>query len=183
MADSAGWYGAYPTESESYVPYSEVASSSEIFTYEHVAYNSDSRIVFPETSEGNQHYTQLVNSGPVYSHEYYHQHNEYNPSYNSFNQLPHGYVYNFANTVYDTCAEEITNYSHAERNIGASISGFSPIINDAIGADGSSSATTISSASVPDETPKIETSSSSEEDALEMSRSLATIVKETMVSV
>ena len=161
-------------------------NTTEVFTYEQAPYNSDSQIVYSDSTDEVQQYTQLVDGGQGYASEYYSE----SVAYNGYE---HGYNYNFAhslnfidNSVYEGCSEE--RYSYVEE-IGVN-SNFSTMNSGGLSgniSNGSSSTNFVGSNSLISseivEAPKMESSSSSEEDALDMNSSLATIVKETMISV
>ena len=119
-------------------------------------YNAPTAAYCPELSESIQ-YTELVDNRQSYANEYYH---DYSQMYNPFDH--HSFSYD---NSYSSCTEEA--YSYAEGGSVATLSG--------------------SNTAEEEVAPKIESltssSSSSEEDTLEIGSSLATIVKETMVSV
>jgi hypothetical protein len=128
-----------------------------------------------------QHYTELVDSssssgyvgGGVSSSasEFY---SEYSQSYQPFDPQAFSYHHTTSDTYSTT--EEIYNY--AEDGSGFALSGVSSNTVYGSGVNGSAVLDSVSGA------PKTESSnSSSEEDILDMGSSLATIVKETMVSV
>ena len=187
LTDDTSWsiYGTYPAET-AYGLYSGVPNTTEVFTYEQAPYNSDSQIVYSDSTDEVQQYTQLVDGGQGYASEYYSE----SVAYNGYE---HGYNYNFAhslnfidNSVYEGCSEE--RYSYVEE-IGVN-SNFSTMNSGGLSgniSNGSSSTNFVGSNSLISseivEAPKMESSSSSEEDALDMNSSLATIVKETMISV
>lgn len=119
-------------------------------------YNAPAAAYCSELSESIQ-YTELVDNRQGYASEYYH---DYNQMYNPFDH--HSFSYD---NSYSSCTEEA--YGYTESGSVAALNGSNTVEGQAA--------------------PKMESltssSSSSEEDTLEIGSSLATIVKETMVSV
>lgn len=179
-----GWFCHYSNEaSNNYSLYSGANSgaSTELFPYEQ---NSYEPIVYHSTDSAaenapQQHYTELGEGSASSSYseggvgsgtsDFY---TEYSQNYQAFD--PQAFNYHHApNDTYST-TEEIFNYTDDG-------SGFN-------GLNGSTACSSVANAnSVLDnvnDAPKTESSnSSSEEDVLDLGSSLATIVKETMVSV
>lgn len=178
-----GWFSHYSTDN-SYSLYTgpNSASSAEVFSYEQNPYDPLGYHVTDVTTDGvqQQHYTELVDSssssgytGGVGSSsgDFY---AEYSQSYQTFDPPTFSYHHTTSDT-YNT-VDEIYNYTEDGSNYGLN------------GINGSAVCSNVSNGgSVLDsvgDAPKTESSnSSSEEDVLDMSSSLATIVKETMVSV
>jgi len=160
------WYSHYSNEPSSYALYSGAPHSAEVFNYT----NSTSAYepIYTDMAENtanssNTQYTELVDSGQGYVSEYYH---DYSQWYNPFEN--HGFNYNATDNNYSSCTEEA--FSYAESGGGST----------AFAVNGSSS----DGSKVSQAAPKMElSSSSSEEDTVDIGSSLATIVKETMVSV
>lgn len=180
-----GWFCHYSNDvSNSYSLYSgpSAASSAEVFAYDQNPYDAlgyHSTDVAGESSQ--QHYTELVDSssssgyagGGVSSSasEFY---SEYSQSYQSFD--PQSFSYHHTTSDAYSTADEIYNYS--EDGSGFALSGVSSNTVYGSSSNGSAVLDSVNGA------PKTESSnSSSEEDILDMGSSLATIVKETMVSV
>ena len=180
-----GWFCHYSNDvNNSYSLYSgpSAASSAEVFAYDQNPYDAlgyHTTDVVGENSQ--QHYTELVDSssssgyvgGGVSSSasEFY---SEYSQSYQPFDPQAFSYHHTTSDTFSTT--EEIYNY--AEDGSGFALSGVSSNTVYGSGVNGSAVLDSVSGA------PKTESSnSSSEEDILDMGSSLATIVKETMVSV
>lgn len=180
-----GWFCHYSNDvSNTYPLYAgpSAAGSAEVFTYDQTPYDSlgyHSTEVAGETSQ--QHYTELVDSSSSSGYagsgvnssttEFY---TEYSQSYPSFD--PHVFNYHHAPSDSYTTADEIYNYAEEGSSFG--VNGVNANAVYATSSNGGTIIDTVNS------TPKAESSnSSSEEDILDMGSSLATIVKETMVSV
>lgn len=180
-----GWFCHYSNDvSNSYSLYSgpSAAGSAEVFAYDQHPYDAlgyHSTDVAGENSQ--QHYTELVDSSSSSGYtgggvsgsasEFY---SEYSQSYQSFD--PQSFSYHHTTSDAYSTADEIYNYS--EDGSGFALGGVSS--NTVYGSASNGNAVLDSVNGVP----KTESSnSSSEEDILDMGSSLATIVKETMVSV
>lgn len=180
-----GWFCHYSNDvSNTYPLYSgpSAASSAEVFTYDQTPYDSlgyHSTEVAGENSQ--QHYTELVDSssssgyaGSAVNNSTGEFYTEYGQSYQSFDPQ----VFNYHHAPSDTynAADEI--YSYAEEGSSFGVNGVNANAAYGSSSNGGSVLDTVNNA------PKAESSnSSSEEDILDMGSSLATIVKETMVSV
>ena len=163
LADN-GWYSQYSNEATNYGLYSGVPTSTPVLNYEAAAYDAgENRPIYSEACEAARQYTELVDTAPNYAGEYYH---DYGQMYGAFDNQAFGY--GAADGAYSACVDEVYTYTESGSfGLGGGAGG--------AGSDGHA---------VSEGVPKVESSSSSsEEDTLEMGSSLASIVKETMVSV
>lgn len=167
VSDPHTWYNNYPTDSVTYALYSGAPSATEMFPYDHGHYNAvDDRSLYSTENQEGQQYAQLVDATQSFPSDYYH---EYTQNYSTFEHQAYGYI-GSANT-YETSTDQVY-IAHSENRTA-----FDPI-ND-LGSNESSANSNIGL----EEAPKTESSSSSEEEGHELATSLATIVKETIVSV
>lgn len=183
-----GWFCHYSNDAtSSYSLYTGASSttSTEIFSYDqnplgyHDPLGYHSTDAAPENSQ--QHYTELVDSssssgyagGGVGSSsgDFY---ADYSQTYQTFDPQTFSYHHSTSDTYNAT--DEIYNYAEDGTSFG--LNGLNGSAVCGSGSNGGSVLDAVNDA------PKTESSnSSSEEDVLDMSSSLATIVKETMVSV
>ncbi len=189
LTDENNWslYRSYPTESASYALYSGASNSTEVFSYSDPSnYNSERRIGNPNEQTGVQQYIQLVDGVRGYNCEYYPEPVPYNGlNHNSFN-------YNFADNAI-SINSDINSIDHIYRSgSGENITYVEclesvsprPISNERAGTTSSLSDNSITvGSSELQHAPQVKSSSSLEENTPDMGSSLATIVKETMVSV
>lgn len=183
-----GWFSHYSNDaSNSYALYSGASSSAnsaEVFNYDQL--HPYDPLGYHSTEVGavhQQHYTELVDSTGSHSSaipytgvgsssgDFY---PDYNQSYQTFDSQGFGYHHSTGDTF--SAPEEIYNYAEGSNNYG---------LNELAASNTCSSIPTGESGlGNANDAPKTESSnSSSEEDVIDMSSSLATIVKETMVSV
>lgn len=179
-----GWFSHYSTETNNtYSLYSAAnsGSSAEGFPYDQNPYDPLGYHATDGAAETGQHYTELVDSssssgytgGGVGSSsgDFY---ADYSQTYQTFE--PQTFSYHHSTSDSYTTADEI--YSYPEDGSTYGLNGLTGTAVCSSGTNGSSVLDGVSDA------PKTESSnSSSEEDVLDMGSSLATIVKETMVSV
>ena len=177
-----GWFCHYSNDApNNYSLYSGANSSAstEVFSYDQNPYDplGYSTEVAPENSQ--QHYTELVDSSSSSGYagvgsssgEFY---ADYSQTYQTFD--PQTFSYHHSASDAYNASDEIYSYPGDGTSFG-----LNGLNGSAVCGSGSNGDSVLD---VVNDAPKAESSnSSSEEDVLDMSSSLATIVKETMVSV